>query len=433
MAARLSALKLSAETVETSMAERLMTHSISNREETLFARGPLRTMFMLSSMPVGGAETLLVNMLRRFDRQRMVPQVCCLKEPGPLGEEIAQEVPVHANLIRHKFDASVIWRLSRLMRHERLDALVTVGAGDKMFWGRLAAWRARLPVVVAALHSTGWPDGVGFLNRCLTPITDAFVGVASGHGRHLVNGERFPPEKVVVIPNGIDEQRFRPVHPDRRLALRAQLGLAPAAPTCVIVAALRTEKNHRRFLRVASLVRQRIPLARFLIVGDGPERPGLELEARRLGLVPSVRFLGNRGDIEQILPACDVFALTSDNEASPVSIMEAMGCGLPTVATDVGSVHEMLGAGGGGCLVPADDEALFAERVGDLMANGQLARQMGQRARERVVARGSLQAMVDGYQSLLEHIYVRKASQPTSRRRQLIGRVFGRRPVHERP
>ena len=118
------------------------------------------------------------NIIRRIDRARFAPELCCLKDRGPLGEELAYFIPVHHNLLHNKYDVRVWPRLVRLLRRRQIDVLVTVGAGDKMFWGRLAAWRARLPVTLSALHSTGWPDGVGKLNRLLTPITDAFIAVA---------------------------------------------------------------------------------------------------------------------------------------------------------------------------------------------------------------------------------------------------------------
>jgi hypothetical protein len=159
------------------------------------AAGPIRCQFLITSMPVGGAETLLVNLLRRLDPTRIAPEVVCLKSPGPLGESIADEFPFHSGLTRGKLDPFVLPRLVRLMRRRRVDAVVTVGAGDKMFWGRLAAWIAGVPVIASALHSTGWPDGVGRLNRLLTPLTDAFIAVADSHGEFLRDFERFPPRK----------------------------------------------------------------------------------------------------------------------------------------------------------------------------------------------------------------------------------------------
>ena len=112
-----------------------------------------------------------------MDADRFSPEICCLKEAGPLGEQLSAEVPVHANLLSHRLDLRIFTRLTRLIRARRTDAVVTVGAGDKMFWGRLAAWCERVPVIVSALHSTGWPDEVGRLNRRLTPMTDAWCGL----------------------------------------------------------------------------------------------------------------------------------------------------------------------------------------------------------------------------------------------------------------
>ena len=219
-------------------------------------RGPLRVLFTITSMPVGGAETLLVELIRRLDRSRFLPELCCMKELGPLGEALVAEVPAHHGLLRRKFDVTVLWRLAALMRRRRIDAVVTVGAGDKMFWGRLAAHLAGVPVIASALHSTGWPDRVQFANRLLAPITDAFIAVAEPHGRYLAAHEGCTAAKIRVIPNGVDVERFRPR--PRNEALCRQLGLPPDAPVVGIVAALRPEKNHALFLRAAARVRRRL-------------------------------------------------------------------------------------------------------------------------------------------------------------------------------
>src|SRR6185437_13007073 len=200
-----------------------------------------------------GAETLLVNLVRRMDRTRFQPELCCLKYFGPLGEALAEEIPAFSGLLRHKFDVRVLGRLTRLLKTRQIDALITVGTGgDKMFWGRLAAWRAGTPVIASALHSTGLPDRVEWLNRRLAPLTDAFIAVARPHARYLAEHEGCPPAKVVVIPNGVDVERFRPI--PRDCALRERLGLPAEAPVAAIVAALRPEKNHELFLRAAALI-----------------------------------------------------------------------------------------------------------------------------------------------------------------------------------
>jgi glycosyltransferase involved in cell wall biosynthesis len=374
-------------------------------------RGPLRVMFVITSMPVGGAETLLVQLIRRMDRARFAPELCCLKHFGPLGEVLADEVPAYSRLLAGKYDLRVLCRLARLLRRRQTDAVVTVGTGgDKMFWGRLAALLAGVPVVCSALHSTGLPDRVEWLNRRLAPITDAFIAVAEPHARYLAEHEGCPADRVRVVPNGVDVENFHPRWPDRQLA--RELGLSQDAPVVGIVAALRPEKNHELFLRSAALIRHGVPGARFLVVGDGPQRTALETLAHELSLADCVHFLGTRSDVPEVLSLLDVLVLTSHMEANPVSILEAMATEKPVVATRVGSVPETVLDGVTGYLAKPGDQAGIAARVVELLQNRQKAAAMGRAGREHVVAHWSVQHMVEGYQELIAEIYREKTRDP---------------------
>jgi glycosyltransferase involved in cell wall biosynthesis len=360
-------------------------------------------------MPVGGAETLLVNLLRGFRSTHIVPSVACLKQKGPLGDEIASEFDVTDHWLRSKYDLSIVPRLSSYLRSEKFDAIISVGAGDKMFWGRLAGRLASLPVICSALHSTGWPDGVGKMNRWLTSITDAFIAVAKPHGQFLVDFERFPSNKVVVIPNGVDIDRFRPNH-GSRAEVRAELGVEPNTPLIGIVAALRHEKNHAMFLHAASKVLEKCSKAHFVIVGDGPERSHIENIIHTLGIEKYVSLLGTRYDTPRLLAAMDVFSLTSHNEASPVSILEALACGIPVVSTRVGSVAESVHDQWSGFTVEPGDVQAVAERMLYLLWNKQTAEMMGLNGREHVQNHGSLDTMVRMYEHLIHSIFDRKTN-----------------------
>lgn len=366
---------------------------------------PLRVMFLVTSLPVGGAETLLANLVRRMDRTRFAPEIACLKDRGPLGDELSAEFPVHCRLIHHKFDVLVLWRLWRMFRSRQIDVVVTVGAGDKMFWGRLGAKLARVPVILSALHSTGWPDEIGKLNRLLTPITDGFIGVASNHSKYLVEVEKLPASKVHTIYNGIDTERFQP---NRKRAIRSELGIPDTAKVVAILAALRPEKNHRMFLEGAAEIRRHHPEAWFVVIGDGPLRATLETLAAQGGVADVTRFLGSCPDVDRLLPAADVLALTSLNEASPVSLLEGLSCGIPAVAPDVGSISETLVDGTTGRLFSVGDKAQYVQSVLDLLANDDQRRRMGEQGRRVVVETRSLEAMVAGYEALIERLYVVK-------------------------
>lgn len=378
---------------------------------------PLNVMFVITSMPVGGAETLLVNLTRRFDKTRIKPMIGCLKERGVLGDELADEIPVFEHLIHHKYDVAVSRRLRKLFQGNNVDAVVTVGAGDKMFWGRLAARGARVPVILSALHSTGWPDGVGRLNRMLTSITDGFIAVAKHHAEFLVEFEKFPETKVFMIPNGIDTARFKS-NPDARAKWRGDVGIPQNCPALGIVAALRPEKNHELFLECAARTFEKVPNAHFVIAGDGPRRSDLEALTAEKSITDNVHFLGSVSDIPGVLSMLDVFALTSHNEASPVSILEALSCNRPVVATDVGSIKESVLHGTTGYLCePGNAEDISARWV-ELLSNPELRNEMGRKGRAHVVDNSSLDSMTDGYTELVESLYQKNK---TARRPGVVG------------
>ncbi len=218
------------------------------------------------------------------------------------------------------------------------------------------------------------------INRLLTPITDAFVAVARGAAEYLIREEGLPREKVHVIYNGVDLERFSGVG---RASARAELGLAHDAPVAVHVAQLRPEKGHDVLLDAAAIVAAKIPSVRFLLVGDGPLRATIEGRIRELHLERSVTLLGIRHDVPHVLAAADVALLPSHArvETFPNSILEAMASGLPIVASRVGSLDEMVVDRVNGVLLPAGDARALADAVEELLLDPERARAMGRSAR----------------------------------------------------
>lgn len=382
----------------------MMTDMHQFPQSSLEGPRPLRIAFVLTSMPLGGAETLLADLVRRLDRDRFSPEIICLKQLDVLGEQLATEIPVSSDYLTNKYDVRVLMKLLQHFANRELDAVITVGAGDKMFWGRLAAYLSNTPVVISALHSTGWPDGIGHLNRLLSPITDAFVAVADEHGRYLRDRERLPANKVRVIPNGVDTARFAP---DLTIgnAVRQELRIPLDAPVASIVAVLRPEKDHRLFLEAAQHIRRRLPDSRFLIVGDGPQREELERYALQLGLTDAVYFLGARRDVPALLCATNVLLLTSKNEANPVSILEALSAQVPVVATRVGSVPSTVIDGQTGYLAIPGDAPDIAEQTLRLLNHPDVMDRLGRNGREAVCQNWSVDAMVRGYEQLISETY----------------------------
>lgn len=137
-------------------------------------RGPLRVMWLGHSLPGGYAERRLRDVIRQFEGERFLPEMCCLRSPGDVGEELAREIPVHGSLRRGRFDLLLLPRLMRLFRRRRVDAVVTFGGEDVLFWGRLAAWLADVPVVLTARDAMG-TIGESESKRTVVAVQDAIT------------------------------------------------------------------------------------------------------------------------------------------------------------------------------------------------------------------------------------------------------------------
>jgi glycosyltransferase involved in cell wall biosynthesis len=244
----------------------------------------------------------------------------------------------------------------------------------------------------------GLPDKFEPSNRMLSGITDAFIAVAHKQKTYLAKSEGFPAGKIHVIHNGVDLDRFTPAEADP--GLRASLGVPGDAPLAGLVAYLRPEKNIETFLRAAAIVRERIPDAHFVVVGDGPERKKLESLTDELQIRDAVHFAGLCPDVREWVRAIDVLLLTSICEAFPVSLLEAMACGKPVIATGVGAIPEMIVPGQTGFLTRPRDHAGVADAICNLLRDPAAAHAMGRRGRRKVEDHFSLDSMVRGYKDL---------------------------------
>ena len=220
-----------------------------------------------------------------------------------------------------------------------------------------------------------------FTHRLATHVTAVSEAVASSSVALGV-----PRERITVIPNGVDAARFADARPDRE-ALGAAAGNG-AAPVVGSVGCLAPRKDYATLLEALALLEQRGLRFRAALVGEGPERARLERLAGSLGLAGRVRFLGERADVERLLPAMDVFVLSSREEGIPNALLEAMACGRPAVATAVGGTGEVMEDGVTGWLVPPGSAERLAAALAEAISRPDEA------ARRAVVERLSIAARV---------------------------------------
>jgi glycosyltransferase involved in cell wall biosynthesis len=343
--------------------------------------------FVQGSLDVGGAERLVQGLVRGLDPQRFRPVVVNLHGPGPIGSVLAAEGhTVVSGLAASRFDLLVGARLSRVLRANEVQVAYAIDSALPMFWMGLQRRFSAHPRLVLGYHTTGRNSAVArhaLARAAAVGVADRIVALSGSHRAYLARDLGVPEARFEVIFSGVDLRRFDSTA--SRDEARLRTGLPAGVPLAGIIAALRPEKNHGLFLRAARRVLERMPDARFVIAGDGPERARIEQEIERLGLGGRVLVLGSRQDVPDLYRALDVAVLSSHPvvETLPVTLMEAAATGTPAVATAVGSVADVVLDGETGYVVPPGDEIALAERMRELLADPAQRERMGRAARAR--------------------------------------------------
>lgn len=366
---------------------------------------PVKVTVLASTLAIGGAEQLLYDLLRSLSPEIIQPDILYLREPGPIGQEIARlGIVSRQGFLRSRLDPAVLWRLSAQLRDNGTQVLLLINHLNALFYGVPAARLAGVGAVVNWHNETNRRYSphvpVMFLRRIAHMGVDRIVAAARGHKDYIVAAEKVPPAKVEVIYNGVDTTAVARALP--RAQAREKLSLPQDVPVVSIVAGLRPDKDHGVFLRAAKEVLRTLPGARFLIVGDGPQRGPLQALSRELGLNESVLFLGFRRDIPDILAATDVICLSSQpwQETLSVAMLEAMAAAIAPVVTDVGFLREIVHDGINGFLVPPGDPHALAGALARLLGDPALRKDFGTKAAGIVEQKCSIGTMARHFEQL---------------------------------
>jgi glycosyltransferase involved in cell wall biosynthesis len=374
---------------------------------------------LLHTLNVGGAEVLAGNLVRRLrDRYRFV--FACLDEEGAGADRLRTDgFPVEVVGRTPGLDWRCGLRLADLWRRHAVE-LVQAHQYTPFFYALAARVRYRRPPLVFTEHGRHYPDYPRtkrmVLNRFLIEPRDRVVAVGRSVKRALVKNEGIPADRVRVIPNGIDVDRFAP-DPAVRADVRRELGAGPDAVVVLLVARLDPIKDHPTAIRACAKAAADVPGLKLVLVGDGPEREAIEGLVRDQKLEGLVRLLGTRSDVPRLLVGADVLLLTSVSEGIPLTVIEAMAAGLPVVCTDVGSLSDVVRHGSEGYLAPARDAAGLADHLARLGRDPGLRADLGHRARQRAVAEFSEAVMADRYTALFDRALGRRVFISLTRRR----------------
>jgi glycosyltransferase involved in cell wall biosynthesis len=370
----------------------------------------MKILYAIDSLKIGGAEMLLLNMLKRYQPKHQIEVVYFTE--GPLHEDVtAMGIPVHRISKRGLKDPFAFLRLLGIIRRFKPDVIHTHLTKSDVS-GQLMGFLGGVPVRVLSLHNNdSWRTKPFFSNlmRLIVSPAQKYIAVSEAVRDFTVENSHYPEDKMMVIENGIDLDRFDPakITPFDR----AQWGVDADAPLVAVIGRLQPQKAHTVFLEAAAAVKREMPQARFVIVGDGDLREDLLAKRDELGLQREVIFAGIIRDIPAVLAAVDVLTFSSDWEGLPVALLEGMAMQKPVVSTAVGGVPLVVQDGVNGLLVAPRQPQKLATELLRVLREPELATRLGQAARQTIADKYSAAVMHDRilelYRSLREKPAVR--------------------------
>ncbi len=341
-------------------------------------------------MDLGGAEKLTRLTIEGLDREEFVGSVCCLKRGGLYAEQLRakgyQVDELHDEGTQTKNTVTLglktLWQLWKYLRRERPEILHTHLFVTSCL-GRFLAPLIGIRCVVVTLHRLEYPQLQRWVERIFAKVTYCYVTDSNAAAKMISDTLRVPSRKVRVIYNGIDRDEFLP-RPDRRLS-REALRLDTDCLVLGIIAHLYKEKGHSFLFETLAHAKLRLPNFRLLVVGDGYLRTDLQSMAVELGLGDEITFLGQRGDLANLLSAMDIFILPSSWEGFGIILAEAMFMGIPVITTrDGGGCAEVVEEGDGGVLVNFGAKPELADAIVRLASDSALRESLGKKGRARV-------------------------------------------------
>jgi glycosyltransferase involved in cell wall biosynthesis len=361
----------------------------------------------LSSL--GGAERVLLNTIRALPKDKLRCSLATLG-PNPAPEVTELTCPFYVFPLRRTYDWNalvVALKLRRLIRSEQVSIVHTFFETSDL-WGGLVAKVSGCPVLISSRRDMGIFRSAKhrLAYRIMDPLVDRVVAVSDQVRTFCMRQDGSPPKKVVTVYNGVDMGKVAVANGGK--ALRRSLGLEEESHLITTVAHVRRLKGIDVLLRAAARVRREYPRAVFLVVGHTCDQEyfrELQRLSQELGVAENVRFLGPSEQILSLLKISDIFCLLSRSEGFSNALIEAMACGLPCVATNVGGSGEAIENGVSGFLVPPEDPESAADRLLTLLRHPEKARQLGQCAentvRQKFTAEGMINRLLEIYDSVI--------------------------------
>lgn len=370
----------------------------SSRAEVSPAAEPIRIAFCITDLDIGGAERMLVELVTRLDRRKWEPHVFCLSKPGKLVEQLeAARVPTVCFGVSRAWQIGVIRCLAKELRAFR-PALLQCFLFHANLAGRIAAKWAGVRRVVCGIRVAERRSRIPlWLDRLTQGLVNHNVCVSQGVAEFSIRNAGLRPDKISVIPNAVDFQRFADASP----ICRDAFGIPKEARVILFVGRLEPQKSPFLLLETFDRLRKRHPDWHLVLVGNGPLKPAITSWITANQLETAVTLAGWRGDIPSLLKGTDCLVLPSQWEGMPNVVLEAMAAGLPVVVSKVEGTKELIEHGTDGLLFEPDSRQELECQIETLLTDSRLALTLAKNAQLKVRKFFTFESMVAAY----EHVY----------------------------
>ena len=373
---------------------------------------PRKIFYLVDSLNVGGTETLAVELALRIPAAGYDVTLGCLRAQGPLLQRL-EGSPVAVREFRPEGGVDTpagiyqLLRLSWFLKKERFEIVHTHDLWSNLLGvpaARLAGVRAIVSSRRDLAHFEWYRSKRRVWLRRIQNLGGAVLTNATPIRDALIADDGFAPEKLHVIHNGVDIERFQTTG-NRRDHLLPGIG---DGKIVVLVGNMHTDvKGHPWLIAAAPEVIRDFPSTRFVLAGDGEQRADFEQQVEKLGIAQNFLFLGRRADIPEILSSCDIAVLPSRAEGLPNAVLEYMAAGLPAVVSRVGGNAELVEEGVTGLLVAPEDSSALSLALLKLLRDPALARRIAQSGHEFVVRNFSFQRLVREVDELYSELLLR--------------------------
>ena len=363
-------------------------------------------LFINYSLAMGGIEKMIIDFVLALPQEKYEIHVAVFEGGGILEDSLKDlEIPVHYLNKGSSLDWTLVFRLKKLLRDNRIDIVHTNNYGT-WFYSTIA--RMMPGGRVGSVHTEhslveGNKRRRFVLENLLSRRTKHVIAVSEQVRALMIEHCKIREDRIQVIHNGIDTDRFSP-DASRREVFRAEFEIPQDCLLLGSISRLAPVKDHMTMLRAFSRLQSGRKDLRLVIVGDGECKTDISNYIRERQLEDSVVLTGERQDTPSILAAMDIYVMSSLSEGMSIGLLEAMSSGLPVVVTNVGGNPELVDPRQNGLLVPANDPESMSEAIGSLLDDAEERRRMAAAGRDKVKTHFSRDIMIENYSSLYDRL-----------------------------